>query len=247
MLKYAFLGMVQGLTEFFPVSSKGHLVFLQHALGMRGDEVVLPVVLHLGTLVAVTIFLRSEVKRLFIDRRLLLAVVLSTVVTGAIGLAGKRFFEGLFLRPAIVAPGMLFTGIVLLVFGRNRPDNKRTTVGFADAFWAGLAQSLALVPGVSRSGMTVSSLLLRKMDALTCFSFSFLISIPAVLGASLLELKGIRAAAHAGFFNLAIGFVFSLVFGLAALALVKRAMIRDKFHYFGYYCLAMGLVLFCLR
>ena len=247
MLKYAFLGMVQGLTEFFPVSSKGHLVFLQHAMGMRGEEIILPVVLHMGTLVAVIIFLRRDIVRMFAERKLLLMVALATLVTGAIGVAGKKFFEGMFLRPAIVAPGMLFTGLVLLVAGKKRPDNTRERLGFLDAFLAGLAQAVAIIPGVSRSGMTVCSLLLRKAEPLTAFTFSFLISIPAVLGASLIEFKGIRSAAHSGLLNLSVGFMFSLVFGLAALFLVKKALIKDKFHYFGYYCLAMGLILFFLK
>lgn len=244
MIKYAFLGIVQGLTEFFPVSSKGHLVFLQHALHMQGEEIVLPVVLHLGTLAAVIVFLRRELKQLFSDRQLLVLVLVPTLITALIGVAGKKFFEGLFLRPGVVAPGMIFTGLVLL-FTRSRTASvtSRERIGLRDSVWAGLAQSLAIIPGISRSGMTISSLLLRKADKASAFTFSFLISVPAVLGASLLEFKDIRQAAHVDAFNLLIGFVFSLVSGIAALFLLKRMLARDKFHYFGYYCLAMGIVL----
>jgi undecaprenyl-diphosphatase len=167
MIKYAILGFVQGLTEFFPVSSKGHLVFLQHAFNMHGEEIVLPVVLHMGTLLAVVIYLRRELFRVFTDRRLLLLVLVPTAVTVVIALSGKKFFEGLFLRPAVVAPGMIVTGIVLLFTKNCRTDSSRA-IGFRDAFLAGIAQSFAVIPGISRSGMTISSLLFRKLDAMAC-------------------------------------------------------------------------------
>ena len=246
MIKYAFLGIVQGLTEFFPVSSKGHLVFLQHAMGLRGEEIVLPLVLHAGTLVAVVFFLRKEIRRLFTDGRLALLVLTSTVITGIIGVAGEKFFKGLFLRPAVVAPGMIFTGIVLLSLRKRQAQATRETLGFRDAAAAGLAQALALVPGISRSGMTISALLWRKVDRETCFNYSFLISIPAVLGATLLESRHIKEAIRIDFVNLAVGFAFSLVFGLVALSLLKRVMAKDKFHWFGYYCLTLGAALLWL-
>lgn len=243
MIKYILLGITQGLTEFLPVSSSGHLVIVEKLLGMKFDDVALQLVLHLGTILAVVIFLRREILALLKDRRGIILVLVTTAITGVIGIAGKKFFAGLFERADLLAPQMAFTGIVLLSTGWVKAGD-RVKLGFGDAVLVGLAQALAIVPAISRSGMTIAALLFRKVSRQQCFTFAFLISVPAVLGASLIECKDIGCAVGTGPSALAAGFVASLLSGLAALWLLRKIVISDKFHCFGYYCLALAGVLY---
>lgn len=241
MVKYAVLGVVQGLTEFLPVSSSGHLVIAQKALGISGEDLVLQLVLHLGTLCAVLVFLRGEIRSLLGDRRLMLLVLLTTLVTGAIGVLGRDFFAGLFSRFDLIAPQLAFTGVVLLLTGLVKAGS-REKLGYRDAVIVGLAQALAIVPAISRSAMTIASLLFRKVDRKLCFTFSFLVFIPAVIGASLFEIRDMDAALRAGFPGLALGFAFSLASGMCALWLLRKLIVGRQFHYFGYYCLLLAFL-----
>ncbi len=241
MIKYIILGIVQGLTEFFPVSSSGHLVIMQHILGITGQELVTSVILHLGTVLALIIFFFKDIISLLRNLRLCLLIIVVTAVTGIIGIAGKDFFEELFGSPKLVAIALVVTGIILITT-KKYMDAKRNSVGFKDAFILGITQGIAIIPGISRSGITISTLLFRKIDRETSFKFSFLAAIPAVLGAALLEYKDIGHIASADFINLACGFVFSLLAGLFSLRVLKLVLGKAKLHYFGYYCIFIAVV-----
>lgn len=245
MIKHAFLGVVQGLTEFLPVSSSGHLVIAQRALGIGENGVALELVLHLGTLVAVCIFLRREIRSLFTDRKLAGLVLITTAVTGIIGIAGHKFFADLFSRPELIAQQLIFNGLVLLLT-RWFVSGSRERLNAGDAVVTGVTQALAIIPAISRSGMTIAALLFRKVDRKLCFTFSFLVSIPAIIGASLFEFKEIGAVVQADFASLAVGFLFSLFSGMAALWLLRKLLVNNKFHYFGYYCLGLAALLMIL-
>jgi undecaprenyl-diphosphatase len=239
MIKYVILGIIQGFTEFLPVSSSGHLVIFQKLLGLKGEEIALTIVLHLGTLLAVIMFFSKDILKIFRDVKYISFLLLATFITGIIGILGKDFFESLFSSPKAVALALIFTGIVLL-FTRNFNAGTNQKVGFKDTVILGLTQAIAIIPGVSRSGMTVSTLLFRKIEKEECFRFSFLVSIPVILGATLLEIRKIDAALKNNLGHLAVGFLFSLFAGLAALAILKLVIKRAKFYYFGYYCILMG-------
>jgi undecaprenyl-diphosphatase len=239
MIKYIFLGLVQGLTEFLPVSSSGHLVILQRLLGVETDEIAVSVILHLGTLLAVIVFFRREIIGLFKDPRLLAMAAVVTVITGIIGVSAKDFFERLFNSPVAVGVAWLFTGAVLLSTRRLvMADNRR--INLKDAVFLGLAQSLAIIPGVSRSGMTISALFYRKIERGLAFSFSFLVSIPVIMGAAALEFRKIEGIPRAESGNLLAGFIVSFLSGLAALLLLRLVINKMRFHYFSYYCLFMA-------
>lgn len=241
MFKYILLGAVQGLTEFLPVSSSGHLLIAQNLLGLSGEEIALAIVLHLGTLIAVVVFFFKEILEVLRDKAYLALVILVTFITGVIGLIGKDFFEGLFSSTKAVVVSFLITGVILLLT-RNFMSAKNEKIGTKDALILGFTQAIAILPGISRSGITISTLLFRKIEKEACFKFSFLISIPLILGATLLEIRKIGSALEGNLVNLTAGFVASVICGLIALFILKAVIKRAKFYYFGYYCILVALL-----
>ncbi|MFH1889231.1 MAG: undecaprenyl-diphosphate phosphatase [Candidatus Omnitrophota bacterium] len=241
MLKYMILGLMQGVTEFLPVSSSGHLVIMQRFFGMSEQAIAVSVILHLGTASALVIFFFEDILKLLRSIRLLSYVAIVTLVTGIIGILGKDFFEVLFGSPRLVAFALIITG-VLLILTRRFMEKKRDALNIKDALILGLAQGFAIIPGISRSGATISTLLFRGIDRQTAFRFSFLASIPAVLGAAILEAKDIGLACCAGVENLIAGFIFSLLSGLLSLAILRMILVKAKLHYFGYYCIIIAVI-----
>ncbi|MCX5693712.1 MAG: undecaprenyl-diphosphate phosphatase [Candidatus Omnitrophica bacterium] len=247
MIKYIILGVIQGVSEFLPVSSSGHLVIAQKILNIQQHLVATSVVLHLGTLLAVVIFFRRDILNLFKDLKLFGQLCAVTVITGTIGVLGKDFFESLFSSARIVAIAWVFTGIMLLVTKKFTQLNK-DKLQTKDVFILGLAQGLAIIPGVSRSGVTISTLFFRKINRQLAFSVSFLVSIPIILGAALLEARKIESLGQQDIVNLAAGLIFSFIFGMIALLALRSVINKAKFYYFGYYCLFMaGAVLFFMK
>jgi undecaprenyl-diphosphatase len=243
MVQYVILGIVQGLTEFLPVSSSGHLAILQHIFGITQHAVQLDIVLHLGTTVALLIFFSQDLIRLFKDMRSILLIMLATAVTGVIAIAGKDFFESLFSSPKYLWFGFIVTGCLLLA---TQPFMKgtRKNITVVDVLIMGVAQAVAIVPSISRSGATVASLLFRGVERQESFRFSFIAAIPAVIGATLLEARHITANATAsiGIPALVTGFICSMVTGLLSLWLLKQVIQKAKLHYFSYYCFALAIV-----
>ena len=241
MIKYILLGIIQGLTEFFPVSSSAHLLIMQKILGLGGQEIGVSVVLHLGTAFALVIFFFKDILDMLRDTKTLFLIIVVTVITGVIGLAGKDFFERLFTSPKIVALALMVTGIILIRTKRVM-GHKRDMLDIKDAFFLGLTQGIAIIPGISRSGITISTLLFRKIDKKTSFRFSFLASIPAVFGAAILEAKKISAAINIESAKIVTGFIFSLLAGILALWILKLVLDRAKLYYFGYYCIIVAII-----
>ena len=241
MLKYITLGVVQGLTEFFPVSSSGHLIIMQKLFGITEGGLVLPVVLHLGTSLALVVFFFQDILEVFRNLKLLSFIIIATIITGIIGISGRDFFAGLFMLPRVVAMAWIFTGMILILT-RKFMDGKRNTVGMKDALIFGLMQGLAIIPGISRSGITLSALLFRRIDREASFRFSFLASIPVVFGAALLEAKDIGLACKINLGNFAVGFIFSFFSGIVALGMLKIILRKAKLHYFGYYCIFVAII-----
>ncbi|MCX5696891.1 MAG: undecaprenyl-diphosphate phosphatase [Candidatus Omnitrophica bacterium] len=247
MLKYILLGIIQGFTEFFPVSSSGHLAILQKLLGMTKDVVALSVVLHFGTALAVIIFFFKDIWAAMRSLRISSFIIIVTLITGIIGVCGKHLFEGMFDSSKAIGIAWIITGLVLLLT-RRFSDGERKAVGIKDAVILGVTQGLAIIPGISRSGITISTLLFRGISRELSFSFSFLASIPAILGAGLLEGRDIDFALKSNFKNFTVGFIFSFLTGLAALWLLKKIMQKAKLHYFGYYCIiAAALTLLLVK
>jgi undecaprenyl-diphosphatase len=250
------MGLVQGLTEFLPVSSSGHLVIAKHFLGgIREPGVLFEVLLHFGTLLAVLVYFRSDLytivlspfpsKRLSDDERkrgklMILAVVIGTIPTVIIALAFKDFFESLFESIQTVSVMLLVTGVVLFLSDRVKVT-RRKEVGILDAVIIGTIQGLAIIPGISRSGSTIATGLFRGINGEEAARYSFLLSIPAILGAVVLESGNMGVVDTAEFIPYLIGVVAAAVSGFLSIKLLMKIVTGRKLKIFAFYCWTVGL------
>jgi len=240
IVKYLILGLLQGITEFIPVSSSGHLIIVQRLLGLYGEELVIAVVLHLATALALVVFFFKDLLGLFKNPKVIVYLAVTTLITVIIGLLGKDFFERLFGSVTLVAITLMVTGIILIMT-RNFLAGKRENVSLKDAAILGLAQAIAIIPGISRSGTTISTLLFRGIKKEEAFHFAFLAAIPVIFGAALLEAKDINFALSINIEGLAVGFTSSFLAGLVSLRFLKMILRKAKLHYFGYYCIMVAI------
>jgi undecaprenyl-diphosphatase len=246
------LGIVQALTEFLPVSSSGHLVIVQDLLGgQTGGDAAFEVAVHMGTLLSILVILRREVASLmggFVSvkyrypswREEVTFILLSAIPAGIIGVLFKDELEHSFGNLKGVGIALILTGVLLLTT-RNRAGT-RQSLSIWDSLWIGLAQAVAILPGVSRSGSTISVALWLGIQRERAAKLSFLMSLPVIGGAGLL--KGLDLAeqpiSSAAFISLIVGTTSSFVFGLFALRLMLRWISRPSFAYFGVYCIGAG-------
>ncbi len=253
------LGLLQGLTEFLPVSSSGHLAIAQHFLpGFEQPGLLFDVLLHLATMGAVLLYFRRDVFLLLCSpwrrdeearlyRRLLLLIVIASVPTALIGLSFKDFFAGLFENIPVVASMLLVTGTLLWVAERttiaNRPLAELT---WNDALVAGTVQGAAIIPGISRSGSTIAALLLKGVDGATAARFSFLMALPAVLGAALLELSDVGGQIGGDLPVYLAGTGVAFISGLLAIRFLLAVIRRKRLFTFAVYCWAAGALFFFL-
>lgn len=239
MIKVLALGAIQGLTEFFPVSSSGHLVFAQNLLGIPGNTVFLDISLHLGTLAALGTYFFRDILKAFTNRKVIVQIILVTLATCVIGFPLKKIFESLFSTPTAVAGLLMINGLVLAstVFFKNKQRAPNNT----DSLLMGIAQGFAIAPGISRSGSTIAILLARGIKREEAFRFSFIASIPAIIGAFLMEERNTQSSqlpfSPTGVF---LGAITAYTFGLLALRVLGRLVQKNQLHFFGYYCLAVG-------
>ncbi|MFO7610596.1 MAG: undecaprenyl-diphosphate phosphatase [Candidatus Krumholzibacteriia bacterium] len=251
------LAVVQGLTEFLPVSSSGHLVLVQALLNTREGDVFFDVVLHLGTLGSVLVVYRREVRRLLrLDRPALgyvASLAIGTLPAVAVGLLAKDAVEAVFASPTFAAGGLLLTAAVLVSTRAARPP-----AGTVQPVWeprpvapwralvVGCAQALAILPGVSRAGSTIAASLWTGLERAEAARFSFLLSVPAILGALVLHLAegsaGALAAAPAELAMLAAAALAAFAVGLLAIRWTALAVVQAHFWKFSGYCLVVGVV-----
>lgn len=250
-------GLLQGLTEFLPISSSGHLVIAQALLGVPQPGIVLEVVLHAGTLAAALLSYRRDILAILrglvaalpggpaSDRaaraglREALLLVVATIPAGLAGVVWKDRIETVFEQPWIAAALLIVTGALLLAtrFARVR----RPEIGAGTALIMGCFQAVSLLPGISRSGATISGGVLAGVDPVRAVRFSFLMSIPAVLGSLALEApEVVRAAQGAPAGGYIAAFATALVAGIFAIRALVWLTGRGRFHLFGFYCVAAG-------
>lgn len=238
--------MVQGITEFLPVSSSGHLVILQDLLGWRGPRLEFDVAVHGGTLLAILLFFRSDIGEILrhpLGRRGWLIVV-GTVPTALIGLLVHTWGRGVFSSAPLAASFLVLTGCLLwLTRGRDRHGGDQRTEAWK-AFLIGVAQGVAVLPGVSRSGATISVGMLLGLERRWAGEFSFLLAIPAIMGAMLLEAKEMASAVS---LPLIVGTICAFASGYGALKLLFGMIRRGKFYLFAPYCWALGMGYLLLR
>ena len=243
------LGIVQGLTEFLPVSSSGHLVLSAKLLGVTSNDITFEIVVHLATLLAVLIYFRRPIFNLVLsifrphmieERKMILFLVIGTIPAGLIGVLFKDFFERAFDNPFMAAVFLLLTGVILLST-RFVPSGEKKVTGVRSLI-VGCGQALAILPGVSRSGSTISAALLLGVKPEVAAEFSFLLAIPAIGGAAILQYEELLALEPGLLAPYAVGFVTAFVFALFAVYAVLSVIRRGRFDYFAYYCFAAGAV-----
>jgi len=262
LLRIVILAVVQGLTEFLPISSDGHLVVtstLFEAISGNKLEALLTVeiILHAGTLAAVLVVFRRQIIRLLmVDRRVIGLLIVGTLPAVIVGLPLKKFGKELLQDPLAAGIGLIITGIVLLWGTRpSKTDDDATSVrksyadlSYGQAFLIGIFQAAAILPGVSRSGLTIASgLKLAKLNRTDAANFSFLLSIPAVGGAVFLEVLDLLKTHTSDspptpVGELMFGAVVAFVVGIFALRWLLAWLQAGKFYQFAYWCIPLGVV-----
>jgi undecaprenyl-diphosphatase len=245
------MGAVQGLTEFLPVSSSGHLVMLEHILHVQPDvRLPLTTMLHLGTAVAMVAYFMPRIARVVggcvsgkastrnAAWRMVWFVLLASTPAAVTGLLLEGPIERAFAGPGLAAGLLLVTGVAL--FGTRFVTREGSRLTWWRAVLVGLGQALAILPGISRSGATIATGIYCGVERREAFEFSFLLAIPAILGAAALELRKVDPSA-VGPTGLVAGVLAALLTGLGALWLLRRAVSGRRLYVFAFYCWAAGL------
>jgi undecaprenyl-diphosphatase len=290
------LGIIQGLTEFLPVSSSGHLALAQYFFGITEPQLFFDIMLHVGTLGAIIVVFQRDIRDIFIaivgrnnplgppllrgnprdkgkggkeerekrrfsaalsssgyqmtkesGRMFALLIVVGSVPTVIIALIINMFVERLFVTPLFVSGMLLTTGVILWLSGRSGTAGAGLTpcptcgLNIVNALIIGAAQGFAVLPGISRSGATISAALMRGVDREEAARFSLLLSVPAILGAVLLELKDISGI-DISVWTIIAGTVVAFVVGYVAIKVLLRTLRRGQFSRFAYYCWGIGVV-----
>jgi len=252
ILSAVLLGLVQGLTEFLPVSSSGHLVLSQHLLGFEGSNLALNLLLHIGTLLAVLIYFRKDIAQIAISaisgqgeidgRRWVIMILIGSIPTAIIGFTFKDQFEALFLQPRLVAVMLWVTAILLLASDRvklKKVQGENITV--LRSLFVGIAQGLAIIPGISRSGSTIATAIFSGIQPEKAARFSFLLSIPAIIGATMLEFKEIAGVTAADAPSYLLGTLTAFASGYLAIDILLKMVVKRKLWKFSIYLFVVGL------
>ncbi len=258
------LGMVQGLTEFLPISSSAHLVLIPELLGVKSN-LAFDTLLHLGTLIAVLYYFWNDVVNMiqaFISslfdlpsgkfreklredpyKRLSWLIIVGTIPAGLMGVLFKDFFEGLFSSVTSVAVFMLITGFILWGVERMPRGNRDVKdISFKNSLLVGIAQGCAIAPGISRSGATIATSLFLGFDREMAARFSFLLSIPAILGAALIQVKDLTTGFDLSTGVFLAGLLSSVIFGYLAIRFLMGYIKKHKLTIFAYYCWIVGII-----
>ncbi len=242
------LGSLQGITEFLPVSSSGHLVLGQHFLGLSLPGNFFEVLVHLGTLCSVLVVFRTEILKLIQSIKsaeskiMLSALVIGTIPAVLIGLSMKDKISQLFENPLAVSFSLILTGIWLVM--TKWFVNQQSNINLKNGFLIGCAQAIAIIPGISRSGATIGVAMLLGISPEKAAKFSFLLAIPAIAGAGLLTAIDIDPALVSSLSSGTIiaAFFSSFLVGWAALTWLLKLISKGQFHWFGLYCMVIGIL-----
>uniref|UniRef100_UPI00405661EC undecaprenyl-diphosphatase UppP n=1 Tax=Candidatus Electronema sp. TaxID=2698783 RepID=UPI00405661EC len=262
LLQAFVLGLVQGLTEFIPVSSSGHLVLVPHLLGWhfpKEQAFVFDVLVQMGTLVAVLVYYRQDLTAItatFLrglarrqpfaeaDARMGWLLILATLPAVVIGLLCKDLIEQAFASPKMTGVFLLCTaGLLLIAELTGRRSRTLKEIGWKDSLWIGFSQALALLPGVSRSGATLAGGMTRHLDRPSAARFSFLMSVPVMIGAGVLAVKDLLGLHNVSEFlpPLLVGFLTAMISGYIAIRWLISYLSRHSLHVFAGYCAVLGL------
>jgi undecaprenyl-diphosphatase len=249
LTKIILLAVVQGVTEFLPISSSGHLVILADWLNQYGETPLeindVSIVLHVGTLLSIIVFYQRRVWRLLSeDRRLILPLLVGTIPAVALGVPAKLWFES-YLESALLAGCFLIvTGIILILVGRlPRGERELNDITLGQSFLIGISQALAILPGLSRSGATISTGMAQQFSPKAAATFSFLLAIPVLVGAGLIEAISLfrEGTNSTPLSHLALGMLISFAVGLVSLWALVRVLEHGRLQWFALWCIPLGI------
>ncbi len=251
------LGVVQGIAEFLPISSSGHLVIVNEMLSgdisSASEDLAMNIALHVGTLGSILVVYRRDLRSLLFDAKMIQAIIIATLPIVLIGLTLKDLIESAFDTPAVAAAGLLVTAMLLWLCEWLEPPgvdqsaiSTKSVPGLKQAISIGLFQALAVVPGISRSGSTIAGGVMTGLPRQPAARFSFLIAIPAILGATLLHAKDMLESPEAFPLDatLLVGAFVSFVVGIFALEGLLKIVRKKKLRWFALYCLVVSLATF---
>ncbi|MBU0975035.1 undecaprenyl-diphosphate phosphatase [Patescibacteria group bacterium] len=245
------LGLVQGLAEFLPISSSGHLVIAQNLLGVQQASIFFEVFLHFATVLAILIYFKKDI--LAIKLTEIKLIIIGSIPAAIIGVLFKDQIEVLFESVVIVSVLIIVTGIINLITDRKLNTLEKTSesklehpdvkeIGIKEVLIIGIFQAFAILPGISRSGSTVAGGILQNIDRVKAFRFSFLMVIPVILGASSLQLIEVldSGIGSLNFGILFVGGLTAFVFGFLSLKIFEYVIKKARLEVFGYYCISLG-------
>lgn len=258
------LGILQGLTEFLPVSSSGHLILVEELLHVSHDyDIAFEVFVHFGTLLSVVLMFWKEIKSIVFSFvggilkpssikhlfknddyfRLAVFIIIGCIPAGLVGVLFEHQIEFLFTDPKFVSVMLLITGLILFLtkFAKPKDDSK---VGLLSTIIIGIAQAVAIIPGISRSGITISSALFSGVSRQNSAKFSFLLALPVIFGATILKTKELFGSPmnSTRLIPLVVGTIVAAVFGYIAIRLVLSILQKRRFSWFAYYCFIVGIL-----
>lgn len=265
MLRYLFLACLQGLTEFLPISSSGHLVFFQEIIGFEEPLLSFDIILHLATVLAVIVFLRRDLYMIFKEwvlafrkaskgvslkevwseleyLRLFIYIFVALIPAILAGLFFHSVIDNMFNSLQVITVSFFVTGTILFLTKGRGDLNKKKQLTFIDSIVIGIAQAIAIIPGISRSGFTISSGIFRGLNNEMAARFSFLLSIPTIAAAAIYKLKDGLGEMSIGKLELSLSFIVAFLSGYLTLLILSKMIAKAKFHYFSFYCWGMGFV-----
>lgn len=245
IIQIILLGIIQGITEFLPISSSGHLVLLQSLYGVK-EMLLYDVLLHFSTVLAILVMFCNEVISYLKNIKLILYIALLTIPTGIIGILVKKYFSFVYDNLLLSGIFLSLTGIWLVLTESmyNKFTNKINVseIGVIRAIIVGIAQGVAVLPGISRSAATLGSMLLLNVDKQQAVKFIFIAGIPAILGATILEVKEVIYTPERFETMYLLGMFVAFIVGLIALKFLIKVVAKYKLKLFAYYCWVVSFI-----
>ena len=264
-LKVILLAVIQGFTEFLPVSSSGHLVLASEIFGIHYPGITMEVFLHFGTFLSVLVIFRKEIQKILFaffknfwkftsyrqnmksDEYFAMSIymLIAIIPAGIVGLFFQDFIESLFKNVSAVGIALIITGTVL--FLTQWAENKNRKITLLPSIIIGLVQALAIIPGISRSGSTISAGLFFGIDKEKVAKFSFILALPLVFGATLLETKNLIGVSAIDWRPILLGTIIAFITGYYAIKWILYSLLKGKFYIFSYYCIILGFLVLVLN
>ncbi len=258
LLKYILLGLIQGIAEILPISSSAHLIIVQELMGISDDSLTFEVLLHLASLIAILTFLWKKLWQLikgfyyFVfkknkeyqkDFKYIILLIISTIPAVIFALLFKDFVNSLSSKLWVVGGLLIMNGCMLLILTKITGFRKKEELNYKDALIIGCFQCLGILPGISRSGSCLSGAFTRKIDKETAADYAFLLFIPAVLGATVLELSNFSELSmeSTNLIYYIVSFIIAMITTYFSFHLLLAIIKKRKLNWFGYYCLAIGI------